>query len=373
MSTTYYINGTNFSTATAVYTDAELTTCAPDGYYRLGGITRQQLNCQLLQEEECNDCGVVDCGNETSYGPVQGSPGFSNRYFITEYDLSSAVSKGAVVVVIKLIIPFKPTAGTTEIPSAIQVVHNGTNYSEVIRKVGDTTIIGSADVNSVGLAYPNPPVETDFIVVGGYNEFPNGSSYYDFYRYNGSDYETDDNRTNISIENNNKAQEATSSPIGPDYVVLVIPKNNANANQLIVDILQKSVITHPTLPDKIMGFGFKMYVHCPTLLTPTADLYGDGGPTGTNTATEACASTDVTTLPFYAVGSGTGLNTDTSLVTLNPTLPQLRDVLFLDDKGNQRLTPPFDGWYRVDTEDPATDYAIEVEDGIVSDIYSCSS
>ena len=83
MSTTYYINGTNFSTATSVFTDADLTTCAPDGFYRLGGITREQVGCQLLAEQDCNACGVVSCGNEARYGVVQPSSG-TNRYFITE-------------------------------------------------------------------------------------------------------------------------------------------------------------------------------------------------------------------------------------------------------------------------------------------------
>jgi len=231
MSTTYYINGTNFSTATSVFTDADLTTCAPDGFYRLGGITREQVGCQLLAEQDCNACGVVSCGNEARYGVTQPDINSSNRYFITEYNLSSAVSLGAVVVVIKLMLPFKPTAGTTEIPSAIRVVHNGTNYSEVIRKVGDTNIIGSANVNSAGLAYPSSPVENDFIVVGGNNEWESDLNFYDFWTYNGSDYETDGNQAIYTIEDNNKAQEATSSPVGPDYVVLVIPKNDANAKQ----------------------------------------------------------------------------------------------------------------------------------------------
>jgi glucokinase len=48
--------------ASAVYTDAALTTLAADGYYSQGGIVRQQLNGVLLNATDCSDllyCLVV--------------------------------------------------------------------------------------------------------------------------------------------------------------------------------------------------------------------------------------------------------------------------------------------------------------------------
>ena len=53
----YYIDTFNFADATAVYTDAALTTFAPDGYYQMGGATaRQQVGGILLPAEPCPSC-----------------------------------------------------------------------------------------------------------------------------------------------------------------------------------------------------------------------------------------------------------------------------------------------------------------------------
>lgn len=52
-STTYYIDTDNFSTATAVWTDATLTTKAPDGYYSFGGNYRQQFSGLLTPIASC--------------------------------------------------------------------------------------------------------------------------------------------------------------------------------------------------------------------------------------------------------------------------------------------------------------------------------
>ena len=50
---TYYIDTNSFSTAMSVYADAALTTCAADGFYQVGRISRQQVNCVLLPPEAC--------------------------------------------------------------------------------------------------------------------------------------------------------------------------------------------------------------------------------------------------------------------------------------------------------------------------------
>jgi hypothetical protein len=52
----FYIDSTDFSTATAIYSDALCTTPAQDGYYASCGVVRQQLNGTLLPYTECIDC-----------------------------------------------------------------------------------------------------------------------------------------------------------------------------------------------------------------------------------------------------------------------------------------------------------------------------
>ena len=55
----YYLNGPSLASATAVFTDANLTICAPDGYYSDGTIARQQVGCHLLAPEICPSCGAA--------------------------------------------------------------------------------------------------------------------------------------------------------------------------------------------------------------------------------------------------------------------------------------------------------------------------
>ena len=60
---TYYIDTINFADANEVFLDAALTTCAPNGFYQMGGATaRQQVDCvngvggRLLDPVACPSC-----------------------------------------------------------------------------------------------------------------------------------------------------------------------------------------------------------------------------------------------------------------------------------------------------------------------------
>ena len=50
---TYYYSSASFSTATALYTDAALSTFAPDGWYSDQTIYRQQAAGVLYAETTC--------------------------------------------------------------------------------------------------------------------------------------------------------------------------------------------------------------------------------------------------------------------------------------------------------------------------------
>jgi len=52
----YYLNGTSLSTATAIFTDVNLTICAPDGWYSDGVISRELVGCKLLIQQTCSGC-----------------------------------------------------------------------------------------------------------------------------------------------------------------------------------------------------------------------------------------------------------------------------------------------------------------------------
>jgi len=55
---TYYYSSASFSTATALYLDAALTSFAPDGWYSDQSIYRQQAAGVLFAETSCPNCGV---------------------------------------------------------------------------------------------------------------------------------------------------------------------------------------------------------------------------------------------------------------------------------------------------------------------------
>ena len=79
ISTTYYIDTTIFSTATAVWTEPTLTTKAPDGYYSFGGDYREQVSGLLTDLISCTN---IEC---TSY-TVATTSSSSQSYTYTNCD-----------------------------------------------------------------------------------------------------------------------------------------------------------------------------------------------------------------------------------------------------------------------------------------------
>ena len=57
----FYLNASTFATATEIFVDEQLTTCAPDGYYSDGTITRQLVDCLLLPAITCPSCCSTNC------------------------------------------------------------------------------------------------------------------------------------------------------------------------------------------------------------------------------------------------------------------------------------------------------------------------
>lgn len=53
ISSTYYLNAPSLGSATAVFTNASLTTLAANGFYSDGVISRQQVSGVLLPQQEC--------------------------------------------------------------------------------------------------------------------------------------------------------------------------------------------------------------------------------------------------------------------------------------------------------------------------------
>jgi hypothetical protein len=73
----FYLNADNLSSATAVFLDAALTMCAPDGFYSDGNIVRELVDCVLLPLQQCPNCCTQPC---TSWRAVGGDEVFVLKY-----------------------------------------------------------------------------------------------------------------------------------------------------------------------------------------------------------------------------------------------------------------------------------------------------
>ena len=73
----FYLNANNLYSATAVFLDAALTMCAPDGFYSDGNIARELVNCVLLPLQNCPNCCDQPC---TSWHVVGNSGPFTLKY-----------------------------------------------------------------------------------------------------------------------------------------------------------------------------------------------------------------------------------------------------------------------------------------------------
>ena len=70
---TYYLDAPSLSSATIIYSDAELTVIAPDGFYSDGFISREQTLGVLLPQVTCPSCISYNCVEGTCIDPGDGT------------------------------------------------------------------------------------------------------------------------------------------------------------------------------------------------------------------------------------------------------------------------------------------------------------
>ena len=106
----YYLNGPSLSSSTAVFLDAALQTCAPNGFYYDGLVVREQVDCVLRPVQNCPSCGPT-CGTNIVKSNTNGV------YYI---NANVGAGIGAVAVT------FQPGL----IPSGIQATYNSVIYNK---------------------------------------------------------------------------------------------------------------------------------------------------------------------------------------------------------------------------------------------------
>lgn len=142
----YYLDSNSFTTATAIYTDADLTTKAPDGLYQNCGVYRYQYDGFLQDPTTCPFCNVTECGSGKPIRWITDTQGYY------QFDVELGTTTGMWIV------KFAPQ----NIPNGIIVNWSGTDYTG-----------GSSDV----YGYLAGPYFGNNTQITAYN-FPNASPYF---------------------------------------------------------------------------------------------------------------------------------------------------------------------------------------------------
>lgn len=220
-SSSYYLNAPSLGSATAIFTDEALTTCAPDGFYSNGSIVREQVECNLLPQQTCPSC-ATPCGTSISASGEQG---------VYLLDLGTGTDVGAVIV------RFDPYS----VPDGIRAILGSTTYNKLTSSVdglhqsstsGHFTYVGqtSADCGISGTTYP---ALTEF-------------------SYNGTAFVATGDTQSITVSAGDVSLGATA----PGNCLMVIPKLTPSPSVINFEVV-----------GPCSGTAWAISVDCPVMLT----------------------------------------------------------------------------------------------------------
>ncbi len=113
INSTFYLNGADLATSTAVYLDFQLLNLAPNGFYGDGTIVRQQVSGILLAAESCSNC-PIPCSSGT----------IETNQLVAMYSITYSVGTSTDG---PIIIYFRPQ----ENPDGILVTYDGVKYNSM--------------------------------------------------------------------------------------------------------------------------------------------------------------------------------------------------------------------------------------------------
>ena len=223
VSGTYYLNGPDLATSTAIFADEDMNICASNGLYSNGIIVRELLNCVLLPAQPCPQC-ALPCGQ------VGGESADVRGTFLGQ--ISGGTDVGAVVIY--------SIVGNT-IPDGILTTYNGQTYNQL-------TYIGN-NQGPVGL---NTPLGQP-TYYGSPNNTPVSTSALPIYTIQADGtYIPTGNIQPITVN----ASQIDLRGGGTRVYTQVIPKNSASVSQIFFPLrrggallgLQFKEMTHALMP-----------------------------------------------------------------------------------------------------------------------------
>jgi len=304
---TYYFDGVSFANTTMVYTNAGLTTVAPNGYYSQNGISRQLIGGPsspvLLQPGSCVSCSVP-CGSG-----ISGS-GTTGKYTLT-VDLGD--STGAVI------ITFDPI----NVPDKCSWTYDGATVSEY------SSVDYGYLQGVVGRITSGAGCSLVLTNASGSNSLTvSGASF--LYDSGAGAFVNQGVPVTLGPYSNQAAGGVDLTTNGPGDCIMVIPKPNATPSTATF------VIEGPCA-----GTGWNIATTCPVALT--------GFTVGTVEASQVAACASLTSTTYY-----------NAPVNGSAGHPSIYDWIFTDANGVTKLA---DGWYK--STFGGTDYALQVTDGVL--------
>jgi hypothetical protein len=123
---TYYIDTNNFATATSIWTNANLTVKAPNGFYQKDGVYRQMSGGELLPVANCPDC-FYQFGSSTmgANSSTACSSALNQTYYFENVDGGVGETEPEIGDLV-----FSDSGGTTPLAAGFYKVVSG-NYIQV--------------------------------------------------------------------------------------------------------------------------------------------------------------------------------------------------------------------------------------------------
>jgi|GEM_PF-2347155 len=314
VSGTYYLNGPDLATSTAIFADEDMNVCAADGLYSNGIIVRELLNCVLLPAQTCPQC-ALPCGQ------VGGESSNIRGTFLGQ--ISGGTDVGAVVIY--------SIVGNT-IPDGILSTYNGQTYNQLTyignnqgpvglnTPLGQPTYYGSPD---------NTPVSTSALPI--YTIQSNGT-----YLDTGNIQPITVNANQIDLRGG-----------GTRVYTQVFPKNSASVSQINVDFF-----------GPIQGTFFSFQTDCPIQLDSFL-----GSPVQTD---DTCA--DATVTYYFAQNATVTSIQPTVFVPETLTTPGIGNYVFLDDGAGTKINDTATSQFVI----LADSTYIEIQYGIVISTGTCT-
>ncbi len=224
----YYLNAPSLASATNIYSDAALTTPAPDGFYSQGGLYRESIGGVLGQLNSCQSC-ISSC--PLSIATDFAGPGL----YTTQVDMG--ISVGAIVVT------FSP--GIT--PHGILANFSGSTYNSVSSPV-DGYHAASDPVRATYLGYSVNACSAGIVAGSPYAGVPD-------YEWLTSSFYATGLQSNVFIAPNDASFTSSGAP---GSCVMVIPKLVALSSPLTITV---------SAPDTCVTTASLLSVACPVKLT----------------------------------------------------------------------------------------------------------